>query len=72
MPFISLSHLHQGPKHDPRSLALEYSRGVPLPKVMVGQRVLEGLPRSASKDEISELEKLDMNHLKYMEMMKQM
>jgi hypothetical protein len=70
IPFMSVSHLHNG--QDTRTVGIEYSRGVPKPKVLIGERVLENIPRSQSKDGLTELERLEMNHLKYMEMMQQM
>jgi hypothetical protein len=64
---MSLSHLHNsGMKHDSRSVAIEYSRKVPRPKIMAAENIIAGLPRSESRDSISEMEKLDNNHLKYM------
>ena len=62
---MSNSSLQNGPRNDARSLALQYSRGVPLPKVMAGERVLGSIPRSESHEEISEMERLDQNHMKY-------
>ena len=69
---MSVSQLQSGPPTDARSIAIKYSKGVPKPKVMVGERVLEGIARSESKDELSQMERLDLNHLKYMEMMKKL
>lgn len=63
---MSNSSLHNGPRNDARSLAIQYSRGIPLPRVMAGERVIGNIPRSESHDEISEMEKLDQNHMKYM------
>ncbi len=50
---MSLSHLHQNDRQNPRSRAIEYSQSVPRPKVVAGLRTLEGLGRSESKEELS-------------------
>lgn len=52
---MSVSQLQNGPKTDARSLAIQYSRGVPRPKIMAGEQIIGSVPRSESKDELSEL-----------------
>ena len=66
VPMMSNSSLHNAPKNDARSVGITYSRRIPLPRVMAGERVIGSIPRSESNEEISEMERLDQNHMKYM------
>ena len=71
MPFMSYSQMTKQAKKDARTKAIQYSRSVPRPNVMSGERSIYELPRSESRDQIDQMELLDRNHEKHMLMVKE-